>query len=249
MSILILKIIVFGSVYNKDIRTHNIPDYLDTGIFDNCRPMCILKCDSRYMFQTDLNNFPLNIQLNSDTFTKHCRSRSVNQIVCPQKYKYKCPFQLNCNLKMNGSRDPKIWSWECRDPNRVLIPKWGKLYFESCYGNKDMSCINVASYHFRPIDLKTSASIKYNDSEEPLKNFYTIIAEAIVYIIMILIIIANVLLLELLFLKFADSSNEFIIGGLFGLMLSGAFCASESSDYNLDYNFDYDFDVTHEVDD
>jgi len=57
--------------------------YIDTGIFNQFTPQCILRCDPRYMLETNLSQFPLHIQLNRGTMTKHCRSHSVSQIVCP----------------------------------------------------------------------------------------------------------------------------------------------------------------------
>tara|TARA_B100001093_G_C26400493_1_gene831108 strand:+ start:139 stop:555 length:417 start_codon:yes stop_codon:yes gene_type:complete len=71
---------------------------------------------------------------------------------------------------MNGSRKFKDWSWECNSPS-------GKVHYESCYGNKDISCLNVGSFHFRHHDtqgpIKLSVARENRTSEE-LSNVYII---------------------------------------------------------------------------
>lgn len=116
----------------------------------NCSPTKVPVYEEN-MILTNSSNFPIKIQLLSDKMTNHIRSESVPQIRCPSRWLLTCPKRLDCNLKMNGSRDPINWSWECKSPGQKKTPLWGRIYFESCYGNKDMSCINVESYHFRPI--------------------------------------------------------------------------------------------------
>ncbi len=133
------------------------PHYFDTALVNSSNPMCMLVavsalCDTSMFMSPYSPNFPIQFIFERNIATQHCRHYNMNQITCG--YGRYCPDKIVCNLKMNGSRKFKDWSWDCNSPH-------GKVYYETCYGNKDTTCINVGSFHFRhnnafkPIKINT----------------------------------------------------------------------------------------------
>lgn len=229
--------------WNTELPT----SYLDTVHLNPNHPQCVLKyrgsrCDTSQMVTTSLDRFPLQIHLTRHAKTSHCRAHPVNQITCPTGER--CPDQLTCNVKMNGSRNPTHWSWECTATDLKKTPVWGKLYFETCHGNKDMSCINIGSYHFRPV---TSAPPVPINLPKPATEFKTrsnlTIWERVTGLVKHVCGIILIFSLSLVFCYCVSQicSPEFILGAVFGLLLSGG-CDSDTGNASI-------FTVDHEADD
>ena len=91
------------------------------------------------------NDIPKVLELNRHKYTKHCRHSPVPQISCNTLH---CPSEINCILvnTAEGKTNWKCYETRLGKNNKLLN---GSIYFESCYGNKDLSCINKGSYHFR----------------------------------------------------------------------------------------------------
>lgn len=149
------------------------PQYFDTTAINVSNPMCMLVsvavlCDTSSFMSPYNKDFPIQFKFQYGKATQHCRHYPMNQVTC--KVGKHCPAEVTCNLKMNGSRKFKDWSWECNSPG-------GKVHYESCYGYKDMSCVNVGSFHFRhhdtrgPIKLNT---VRPNINYEKQSYFKTI---------------------------------------------------------------------------
>ena len=130
--------------------------YFDTMAINASNPMCMfvsvaVLCDTSGFMSPYNQHFPIQFKFQHGKATQHCRHYPMNQVTC--KIGKHCPEEVTCNLKMNGSRKFKDWSWECDAPG-------GKVHYESCYGYKTMSCVNVGSFHFRHHD--TRGPIKLN---------------------------------------------------------------------------------------
>jgi len=137
-----------------------VPQYFDTMSINSSNPMCVLVavgalCDTSLYMSPNSPEFPIRFEFTQGETTQHCRHYPMNKVTC--KIGNDCPDKVTCNLKMNGSRKFKNWSWDCNSPS-------GKVHYESCYGNKDISCVNVGSFHFRHHD--TPGPIKLTESRE-----------------------------------------------------------------------------------
>ena len=149
------------------------PQYFDTMSINSSNPVCLLVtvgalCDTSLFMSPYSPEFPIRFEFIQGESTQHCRHYPMNKVTC--KIGNHCPDKVACNLKMNGSRKFKDWSWDCNSPS-------GKVHYESCYGNKDISCLNVGSFHFRHHDtqgpIKLSVARENRTSEE-LSNVYII---------------------------------------------------------------------------
>mgnify|MGYP001169056167 FL=1 len=137
-----------------------VPQYFDTMSINSSNPMCVLVavgalCDTSLYMSPNSPEFPIRFEFTQGETTQHCRHYPMNKVTC--KIGNYCPDKVTCNLKMNGSRKFKDWSWDCNSPS-------GKVHYESCYGNRDISCVNVGSFHFRHHD--TAGPIKLTEARE-----------------------------------------------------------------------------------
>jgi hypothetical protein len=122
-----------------------IPTHFDNASIGISNPMCLLitvtsLCDLNKFMKPSSDKFPIRLEFNRGTMTTHCRHYPMDQVSCLNGAL--CNDKIICNLKMNGSRFYEDWSWDCN-------ANGGAVYYESCLGNKDKTCINVGSFHYR----------------------------------------------------------------------------------------------------
>ena len=207
--------------------------FIDTSVFNSSLPMCMLisihgSCSANMMGFTS-PDFPIVFHFDSDKTTNHCHHQSVPQIMCANQFV--CPQKVQCNLKYNGYTDYRKWSWDCNSPH-------GSIYYESCNGNRDTSCVNIDSFHFRhdgvaPPEKLADVNNKRNHIEDS-RTYFDKVSDAVTcfgaFLIMLLgttaLIIAIVGFVSLL----GDAGLGILIGGIIGALIFGGESSTDTSD-------------------
>lgn len=210
-----------------------VPTHFDNASIGITNPMCLLLtvtslCDTGNFIKPSSDKFPIRLEFRKGQMTKHCRHYPMDQVSC--RSGFNCPDKIICNIKMNGSRFYDDWSWDCNTSG-------GAVYYETCFGNKDKSCINVGSFHYRfkavrgPISIIHDKPIKH--SNEDIKTSYT--ESIIMFIIQFITIAAMVVFM----LGIVSCVGEGLSAAMCGVVAVGAFCAMSSTSDDSDW-FDTD---------
>ena len=202
--------------------------YFDTMAINASNPMCMLVsvavlCDRSGFMSPYNKHFPIQFKFQYGKATQHCRHYPMNQVTC--KIGKHCPEEVTCNLKMNGSRKFKDWSWECDSPG-------GKVHYESCYGYKDMSCVNIGSFHFRHHD--TRGPIKLNTIRPKLvvakQSFFQTVSTFIVSAIYLISVVFIASVFVYLFSGIFEVLFECLPYFLTGLLFFSIYGSSDDDD-------------------
>ena len=208
------------------------PAHFDTANIGAMHPTCMLLtiattlCDKSNFMSPYHQDFPIQFKFNQELLTSHCRHHPMAQIVCRKGHP--CPKKVTCNLKMNGSRKFHDWTWDCNTNN-------GSVHFESCYGNKDTSCINVGSFHFRknnapgPVKLhlppsKTDINSRHTPPITVMGRIISAFKAFIAFVKAVIVFGAFASTVYVLSTVFRECFGEF---GL-GLLIGGMFFAASS---------------------
>lgn len=206
-----------------------VPTHFDNASIGVTNPMCLLLtvtslCNTDNFIKPSSDKFPIRLEFRKGQMTTHCRHYPMDQISC--RSGFSCPDKIICNIKMNGSRFYEDWSWDCNTSG-------GAVYYETCIGNKDKSCINVGSFHYRFKTVRGPVSIIH---DKPRKHFNEDIERSYTENLLVFLVEAIIIAAMVVFmLGVVCCVGEGFCASICGLAAVGAVCAMSSTSGDSDW--------------